>query len=334
MIERHPSTFFSSNFQYPVVARCIYRCMDMINSKQRKRMNRFIFASVAILVATGATAEPLADSIGSKAYWQALVWDKAEQSKVWTMSGWNSFKGKQEPGQVFTMERLVEIDGKNLHAYLIVVETPGRQNLLSINSIELSNDECEQIGSWLSQRFGQPRIVVDGTYKFDLVAPGNWVEIVDKVSQWNIGSTRATFRCGGLKTATAEKLGEKNKLITLLTFGSKASERELKPLFGLRCTRRIEFIAIAKAPENLDDLVLVIDENQKRVRSANKVPFPGEHRITEDAIEFQIKKDDLTVEYFIDRHTGALKSKLRYLKGGGADISGRCEKSEPSERKF
>ena len=100
-------------------------------------MKRFIFASVAALATTAATGEPLTDLIGSKAYWQAMVWDKAEQSIIWKMSGWSPFEGKQEIGRVFTMERPAEIDGKNLRAYLIVEETPGRQNMLSINSIEL-----------------------------------------------------------------------------------------------------------------------------------------------------------------------------------------------------
>ena len=296
-------------------------------------MKRFILASVAALVATGATAEPLADLIGNKAYWKAMAWEKAEQSKIWKMSGWSPYEGKQRIGQTFTKERPVEIDGKNLRARLIVEETPQRQNILSITSIDLSADECEQISSWLAKKFGQPKIVADGSYKYDLVAEGNWVENVNKRSQWDIGSTRATFACVGLKTARAEKLGEKNKLAVVLTFGSKASEWELKPLFSLRCTQRIEFIA--RAPENLDDIVFVIDENQKRVRSANKVPFPGEHRISEDAIEFKIREDDHTLEYFIDRHTGAFKAKLRYLmKGGGADVSGRCEKIDPGERKF
>jgi hypothetical protein len=293
-------------------------------------MKRFIVASVAALAATGAIADPMADLIGSKVYWQAMAWEKAEQSKIWKMSGWSPFEGKQKTGRTFTKERPVEIDRKSLHAYLIVEESLQRQNMLSINSIDLSADECEQISSWLARQFGQPKIVADGSYKFDLVAQGNWVESVDKSSQWDIGSTRVTYSCGGLKT----KSGEKNKLAVVLTFGSKASERELKPFFGLRCTQRIEFIANARAPENLDDIVLVIDENRKRVRSANKVPFPGEHRISEDAIEFKMRKDDHTVEYFIDRRTGAFKGKLRYLKGGGADVSGRCEKSDPGERKF
>lgn len=293
-----------------------------------------MLASVAALAATGAIAEPLTDLIGSEAYWQAMGWEKAEQSKIWEMSGWSPFEGKQETGRTFTKERPVEIDGKNLRAYLILEETPKRRDILSIASIDLSVDECEQIGNWLARKFGQPKVMADASYKYDLVAQGNWVESVDKRMQWDIGSTRATVECFGLKTAAAEELAEKNKLAVVLTFGSKASERELKPIFGLRCTKRIEFIAIARAPENLDDMVLVIDENRKRVLLANKVPFPGEHRISEDAIEFKAAKGDHTLEYHIDRHTGAMNGKLRYLKGGGADFSGRCEKSDPGVRKF
>lgn len=300
-------------------------------------MKRFMLVCVIALDATCATADPLTDLIESEVYWRAMVWEKAEQSIIWEMNDWIPFKGKQETGRTFTKERLVEINGKNLRAYLIVEETPQRRNVLSINSIDLSADECEQISSWLVTKFGQRKIVADGSYKYDLFIQGNWVEFVDKSSQWDIGSTRTTFSCTGLRTAAVEKLG-KNKdaaILTLLTFGSKASERELKPLFGLRCTQRIEFIAIARTPENLDDIVLIIDENQKRVRSANNVPFPGEHRISEDAIELKTVRDDRTLEYFIDRRTGAFRAKLRYLtKSGGADISGRCEKSEPGERKF
>jgi hypothetical protein len=177
--------------------------------------------------------------------------------------------------------------------------------------------------------------MVDGGYKYDLVARGNWIEFVDKLSQWDTGSTRATFRCGGLKTAAAENLGQKSKRVVELTFGSKASEREVKPLFGLRCTQRMEFIGIALAPRDVDDVVFVIDENQQRVRSANRVPILGEHQISEDAIEFKTKNDDLAAEYFIDRRTGAFRGKLRYLtKAGRAEVSGRCEKIDPGERKF
>jgi hypothetical protein len=63
------------------------------------------------------------------------------------MNGWIPFEGKQEKGQTFTKERPVEIDGKRLRAYLIVEDTPQQHNVLSINSINLSADECEQIGS-------------------------------------------------------------------------------------------------------------------------------------------------------------------------------------------
>lgn len=299
-------------------------------------MKRLVVAGIAALVATGAVADPLTDLIGSEVYWRAMVWEKAEQSRIWEMNGWIPFEGKQEKGQTFAKERPVEIDGKRLRAYLIVEDTPQRHNVLSINSINSSADECEQIRSWLATKFGQPRIMVDGGYKYDLVAQGNWGEFIDKWSQWEIGSTRTTFRCGGLKTAAREQLGQgKATGIVVLTFGSKTSEREVRPLFGLRCTQRMEFIGIALAPRNVDDVVFVIDENQQRVRSANRVPILGEHQISEDAIEFKTKKDDLAAEYFIDRHTGAFRGKLRYLtKAGGAEVSGRCEKIDPGERKF
>lgn len=297
-------------------------------------MKRFIFACVAALGTTGAAADPLTDLIGSKAYWQAMDWEKVEQSRIWRMNGWAPFEGKQEAGQTFTKERPVEIDGKNLRAHLIVEEMPTRRNILSIYSIELSPNECNQISAWLTQKYGKPRRAVDGSYKFDLIAQGNTVENIDKMSQWDIGSTRTTFTCAGLKTTAAEKVGEKNKLAGILVFGSKVGEREIKPLFGLRCTQRIEYTGIGRPPESLDDIVLIIDENRKRVSASNKVPFPGERRITDDEIEFKIKKDDHTVDYFIDRHTGAFKAKLQYLKGGGANVFGHCEKSEPGERKF
>ncbi|GEM_PF-6597800 len=306
----------------------------MIKQLGRKGMKRFTFACVVALAATGAAADPLADLIGSKTYWQAMHWERAEQSEIWKMTGWGPFEGKQETGRTFMKERPAEIDGKNLHAYLIVEDTPKRRNELVVDSIELSINECEQIGDWLARKFGQPKLVVDGNYKFDLVAQGNTVENIDKMSQWDIGSTRTTFTCAGLKTAAAEKLGEKDKLAGILVFGSKASEPEIKPLFGLRCTQRVKFIGIDRAPENLDDIVLVIDENRKRVRSANKIPFPGEHRVTEDTIELKMKKGNDTIEYFIDRLTGVFKGKYRYQKGGGIDVSGRCERTAVGERKF
>lgn len=297
-------------------------------------MKRFLFACVAALGTTGVAADPLTDLIGSKAYWQTMDWERVEQSKIWRMSGWAPFEGKQEAGRTFEKERPVEIDGMNLSAHLIVEEMPTRRKILSIYSVELSPNECKQISDWLTQKFGKPKRVVDGSYKFDLVAQGNTVENIDKMSQWDIGATRTTFTCAGLKTSTVEKLGEKNNFAGILIFGSKAGEQEIKPLFGLRCTQRIEYIGIARSPESLGDIVLIVDENRKLVRTSNKVPFPGERRITDDEIEFKIKKDDHTVEYFIDRHTGTFKAKLRYLKSGGANVSGHCEKSEPGERKF
>lgn len=297
-------------------------------------MKRFIFACVVALGTTGASADPLTDLIGSKAYWQAMDWEKVEQSRIWRLSGWAPFEGKQEVGRIFVKERPVDIDGKNLRANLIVEEMPKRQYILSIYSIELSHDECKQISDWLTQKFGKPRRVVDGGYKFDLIAQGNTVENIDKMSQWDIGPTRTTFTCFGHKTATAEQVGVKNKLAGILVFGSNASVREIKPLLGLRCTQRIEYIGIAGPPENLDDIVLIVDENRKSVSAGNKIPFPGERRITDDEIEFKIMKDDHAVDYFIDRRTGAFKAKLRFLKGGGANLSGKCEKSEPGERKF
>lgn len=299
-------------------------------------MKHFIFACVAALGTTGAAADPLTDLIGSKAYWQAMDWEKVEQSRIWRMSGWAPFEGKQEAGRTFEKERPVEIDGKNLRAHLIVEEMPTRQNILSIYSTELSPNECKQISDWLTNKFGRPRRVVDASYSFDLVAKGNTIENIDKMSQWDIGATRTTFTCAGLKTAAAEKVGEKNKLAGILVFGSKAREREIKPLFGLRCTRRIEYIGIGRPPESLDDIVLIIDENRKRVSASNKVPFPGERRITDDAIEFQIKANDVLIDNYIDRHTGSLNAKYKYLKGAGlsANVTGHCEINEPGERKF
>lgn len=293
-----------------------------------------MFACALALVATDVAADQLTKLIGSKNYWSVMDWGKAEQSRVWTLSGWAPFKGGQDAGRTFTKERPVEIDGKNFRANLIVEDTPARQNVLSIVSIELSPNECQQFESWLTQKFGKPKHIVDGSYQFDLVAHGNTVEDIDKMSQWDIGSTRATFTCAGLKTAAAEKAGEKNKLAAILVFGSKARQREIRPLFGLRCTQRIEYIGIDRPPEVLDDLAIIIDENRKRVRASNKRPLPGELRMTNDAIEIEVKKDDRTVEYSIDRHTGAFKAELRYPKGGGADIVGHCEKTNPEQRKF
>jgi hypothetical protein len=169
-------------------------------------MKRFLFASVAALAATGAAADPLAELVGSETYWRAMVWEKAEQSRIWGMSGWLPFEGQQEKRQTFLKERPVEIAGKSLRAYLIVDDSPPRQDVLSINSINASAAECEQIQSWLTKQFGQPKITVDGGYDFDLATQGNRVEVVDKWSQWDMGSTRATFRCGGVKTAAAEQL--------------------------------------------------------------------------------------------------------------------------------
>lgn len=300
-----------------------------------ERMKPFILACVAALATTDAIADPMADLIGSKTYWQSMAWEKAEQSKIWKMSGWGPSEGKQETGRTFAKERQVEIDGKNLRAYLIVEEAPTRQNELSIYSTELSPDECEQIGNWLVRKFGQPKLVVDGSYKFDLVAQGNTVESIDKMSQWDIGSTRTTFTCAGLKKTAEEKFGEKNKLSGILVFGSKASEREIKPLFGLRCTQQYKIIGVDRAPANLNDITIIIDENRKRVRSANKIPFPGEHQITEGSIELKMKKGDDIIEFSIDRLTGVYKGKSRSLKGGGKiDVSGRCEKMTVGERKF
>lgn len=297
-------------------------------------MKLHIFAFAAVLAATGATADTLTDLVGSKAYWKTMDWEKAEQSNIWRLNGWVPYEGEQDAGRTFTKKRIVNIDGQTLGALLIVEGTSTRRDMLSVSSGELSSIDCQQLGDWLTRKFGPPKRMVDGGYKFDLGTAGNVVESIDRMSQWDIGSTRTTLTCLGIKTAAAEELGEKNKILSALVFGSKASEREIKPLFGLRCTQRIEYVGIVRPSENLADILLIIDENRKRVLTADKVPSPGKHQITDHKIVVKIEKDDRTIDYSIDRRTGAFKTEVRYLNGSGANVTGNCEKNEPEYRKF
>ena len=300
-------------------------------------MKRIIFACLAALVTTGAASDPMSDLIGSKTYWQAMNWEKAEQSKIWTMDGWRPFEGKQDSDKTFTKERSIEIDGKQLKASLIVHHIPNRRNVLSISitSMELLANECNEIRNWLDNKYGQAKLIVDASYKFDLEVKGNTVEQVDKNSQWDLGSTRVTLLCFGFTYPRAEERGEeKNTILVILAFGSKETERSLKPLFALRCTQQLKFVGLPGPPNTLDDVVFVIDENKKRVLYPNKSPLSGEHRLTEDAIEVKMKNGENAVEYFIDRITGAFKGRSRYPNGTGVDVSGRCDKAEVGERKF
>ncbi len=296
-------------------------------------MKHFLLAFFVALTVTDAAAEPIVDMIGSKTYWLAMDWENAEKSEIWQMSGWSVFEGKQDNDQTFTKVRPANIDGKQFTAYLLVIKTPKRRDALSLSSIELLADECEQVGDWLAGKLGDPQRVVDGSYKYDLIAAGNTVEIIDKTFQWDIGSTRATFSCAGIKPRAKDLTREKNRSVGILSFGNKATEREVKRLFGLRCTQWYKTIGLDQAPKNGEDLAVIIDENKNRVLKANKDPLPGQHRITEDVIEVKTTANGTMIEFSINRHTGAFNGKSLIPKGG-VNMFGQCEKIEAGERKF
>lgn len=296
-------------------------------------MKYFLVACFVALTVTDAPAEPIVDMIGSKTYWQAMDWENAEKSEIWQMSGWSAFEGKQDNYQTFTKLRPANIDGKQFTAYLLVIKTPKLRDALSLSSIELLADECIQVYDWLAAKFGDPQRVVDGSYKYDLIAAGNTVEITDKTFQWDIGSTRATFSCAGIKPRAKDISREKNRSSGILSFGSKDTEREVKPLFGLRCTQWYKIIGLDEAPKNGDDLAVIIDENKNRVLRANKDPLPGQHRITEDVIEVKTMASGTIIEFSINRHTGAFNGKSLIPKGG-VNMFGQCEKIAAGERKF
>jgi len=301
-------------------------------------VKQLLFISLFLLIATRwAFATDLAsDLIGSKTYWQTMDWGEADESELWTISGWEPYAGSQDPEKTIVKERLVYIDGKSLTAQFQIEETPKRHNTLVVFTTGLPHEECQQVVEWLVRQFGQPNRVVDRSYSADLVAKGNTVKTIDTQSQWEIGTTRITSGCWGIKTASQD-VAKPQASLAVLIFGSKAHEREIKPLIGLRCTQQMKFVGIDLPPQTRDDLFFVIDENGKgSVRHPNKRPVPGEHQVTEEAITVTAQKGGQKYEFSIDRFTGAFHGQLRHSdgRGLGIDLTGQCEKIDISNRKF
>ena len=102
-------------------------------------------------------SEDIVSLIGDRHYWQTFNWDKAENSTIWNLQGWETFTGKQDANKTFIKERTVFLLGIDFTGHQIKENPPAKMPwILSISSIKTSAENCEQIVSWGTSKFGKP----------------------------------------------------------------------------------------------------------------------------------------------------------------------------------
>jgi hypothetical protein len=116
--------------------------------------------------------------------------------------------------------------------------------------------------------------------------------------------------------------------------GQKVEPRILEVLpAGLKCTHALDSIAPTQKP--LDDLIFVLDENQKKVLLPNNKPFPGkQNSVSKNSASVRFSLKDHETTYDIDRITGKFRSESKFSNGPTVRTSGNCEKRNVGENKF
>lgn len=169
-------------------------------------------------------------------YWEAFQWDKAENSTIWTLQGWENFTERDDRNkQTLINQRTVSILGIDLTASQykkdLPIQLPWALGMYTVNK---SAEQCEQITSWGTSKFGKPNLL-DGSYEIIFGPnPTSQLDMAQKVYEWVIGPTRIVVTCIGLVPRVPKD--SEPSFVTQMLFAHQTTEKPVTPLFGLKCT--------------------------------------------------------------------------------------------------
>lgn len=272
-------------------------------------------------------SEDMASLIGDRQYWEAFQWDKAENSTIWKLQGWEDFTGKQDSNKTFVRERTVFLSGIDFTGSQIKENQPAKMPwTLAISSIKTSAEKCEQIVSWSTSKFGKPK-ALDTSYEIAFgPSPESQLDNVEKVYGWIVGSTSITVLCGGVVPKIPQQDSDPS-FVTLISFTHQTNDKPVTPLFALKCSGKITALVDSSIHESMS-FTFFVDTYWGLVRNAKKVPFGTRTSITPDQISFSREKNDLVIDHRINRFTGeysaegwSMKTKIPQTRA-----SGECER--------
>jgi hypothetical protein len=280
-------------------------------------------------------SEDIVSLIGDRQYWQTFQWDKAENSTIWNLQGWENYEGKQDSNKTFVKERTVFLLGIDFNANQIKENPPAKMSwVLSISSIKTSAENCEQIVSWGTSRFGSPNSL-DTSYEIAFgSSPESQLDNIEKVYEWIVGPTRINVLCGGV----APKISQRDStpsLATIISFAHHTNGKPVIPLFALKCSGKITAFADSSTTE-LRPFTIVVDTHWGRVRNLKNVPYGKRSSVTPEVISYTLEGDGVVGDFRIDRLTGELYGEFRNSKSNRLQtkLSGECEKVTVMGPKF
>lgn len=280
-------------------------------------------------------SEDITSLIGDRQYWETFQWDKAENSTIWKLQGWEDYKGKPESNHPIVKEQTVFLLGIDFTGRQIKENPPAKMPWgLAIISTKTSGEQCEQIVSWSTSKFGKPT-ALDTSYEIALgPSPESQFDNMQKVYEWIVGSTHITVICAGYVSKV--RLPDSHaSVLSLISFTDQTNDKPLTPLFALKCSGKITALADSSINE-LPPFTFIIDTYHGRVRNLRKVPLDKQSSITPDRISFIQEGEDIVIDHHIDRLTGGYSAESRSTKTKKpqARISGECEKVTITGPKF
>jgi len=279
-------------------------------------------------------SEDITSLIGDRQYWESFQWDKAENSTIWKLQGWENITERDESArQTFLKRRIVSMLGIDFTASEIKKDLPAQMPwILSIYSTETSAEKCEHIVSWSTSKYGKPT-ALDTSYEFASFgsSPESQINNVEKVYEWIVGSTRIVLSCAGFvpKVPLPD-----THLLSLISFTHQTNDKSLTPLFALKCSGKITALADSSTSE-FQPFTFIVDTYWGKVRSLRKAPF-NHSSITADRISFIQEGEDMVLDHSVDRLTGRYFAEMRSKKTQKPQTrsSGECEKVTDIGPKF
>lgn len=246
--------------------------------------------------------------------WEAFNWKNADQSVLWQMSGWVQ-SDEQSQLEGFLLERPTQLSGKPATARLkAVADGDSSHKRLILTAMNRTHGDCKNLEKWISSGFGKPSVVVDASFEQDVQVKGNTVYFSEKQVEWNLGNTRIQLRCDGL--ALKKELLEKLSFYSALIIADNKDIEAIKPLVGLKC----------EEGDKGDTSFYIIDDNKRKVLSADKIPFGGVNVVTDQSIKMEIVDRGDRLGMSINRVTGQLTGSVSSSRGKVSKTSGFCKK--------
>jgi hypothetical protein len=261
-----------------------------------------------------------------------MQWSRPETSELWRANGWHDYEGEQDDRRVFTKTRKIPLLGREFTANLAYdTELTSFRHFTSISAV-VPKADCETLANQFISRYG-PSGMRDATSAV-YFSETNFVRVVSLNFQWDIGPTRISAGCVGVMGSRDERK-EDDGFIWSVRYSHLSGTPQQTPTFALRCSRQILF-RDETAPRGLSDMYVIVDVDGGVMKNLNHSQMSDANSFVHSETEFSFRVTTKTAQtdYSINRISGALRATTTLDKKTMANISGMCEKTDVSRRKF